>query len=341
MAENLSSAAVLEKLSLPDNEQARQEFSLSGQVPGPINSTEIKKTITILGITPEDFNNIYSTTEFDFEELETTFSQYCKDYDHQLMAGVPSKALEFSSKMLFELGPYIRNERKSKGDKAIRFRFPYTKTDASGFKSLSIKVVIVTTFKEITYDKIEMDNKMILTFKQAGLLATKIFMKAIDFCYSENGAILMSPLCGAVFSRDIINNISKKLNMAPVRVIAMLNASTTAGGQYLPESDLSCAIVAMIFATKRVSDKNIRNSMLTKLVKQYSNKKKIYDSKTFRIISKYALGGVSPGLDPETLITTYDNIQSTEVSLRAKAKAQMEGETTVNIRSDGASYKED
>lgn len=340
MAENLTSSDVLEKLSLPENDQTRNEFSLSGLLPGSISSTDVKRTITILGITPEHFSKNYSTTEFDFEMLEAQFALYCKDYGLDLEENKLSKALEFSSKMLFEIGPYIRNERKSKGDKAVRFRFPYVKTDSDGSKTLSIKVVIVTTFKDMTYDKNEADNKLILTFKQAGLLATQTFLKAIEFCYMNNGAILMTPLCGAVFSRDSIAEMSKELNLEYVSVISMLNASTTAGGQYLLESNLACAVIAMISATKRVSDKNLRNSMLTKLVKQYSGKKKTFDHETFKVVSKYALGGVPPGLDPETLITTYENIQSNEVSLRARAKAQMESEIKVRIGKDGATRED-
>lgn len=93
---------------------------------------------------------------------------YCKDFTDDLADNQPSKALEFSSKMLFELGAYIRNEKKNKGDKAIRFKFAYSKTVDSA-QTLKIKTVIVSTFKEIVYAKSEESDKMILTFKQAGL----------------------------------------------------------------------------------------------------------------------------------------------------------------------------
>lgn len=228
--------------------------------------------------------------------------------------------------MLFELGPYIRNEKKSKGDKAIRFRFPYVKNHGkSGVKELSIKVVIVTTFKDIIYDKMDIDNKMIVTFKQVGLLAMSIFSRAITFCYEHESSILMSPMCGAIFSRETITDMAMELGIENVHVIEIINESTIAGGQYWENSDIACAIVSMISATKRVSDKNIRNAMIAKTVKQYSNK-----------FSKYALGGVLPGLDPETLISTYNNVQSTEVTLRARAKALTEAQVKVNIRKDGA-----
>lgn len=124
MAENITSEAILGALGLTNTEANTNEFQLSGVVPASISSTEIKKTVTILGITPEHFSQEFSTVEFDFEKLKDQFNTYCKDFNDPLADGVSSRALEFCSKILFEYGPYIRTERKTKGDKAIRFRFP-------------------------------------------------------------------------------------------------------------------------------------------------------------------------------------------------------------------------
>lgn len=98
----------------------------------------------------------------------------------------------------------------------------------------------------------ESDGKLMLTFRQAGLFAMSTFSKAIEFCYERDGSIIMSPLCGAVFSRDKISKMAYELKMENVTLIKLFNESTTAGGQYLDESDMSCAIVSMISATKRV-----------------------------------------------------------------------------------------
>lgn len=113
----------------------------------------------ILGVTPEEFTRQYSSSEFDYGQLCSTFKKYCETLIFH-SPSIPSMALEFSSKMLFKLGPYMRNEKKSKGDKAIRFRFPYTK-DVDGKTGLRIKLVIVSTFKDTIYLKPEEDNKMI------------------------------------------------------------------------------------------------------------------------------------------------------------------------------------
>lgn len=221
------------------------------------------------------------------------------------MENKTSMALEFAAKVLFEYGPMMRTERKSKGDKAIRFRFPYTRTypdEPEKKAELSIKVVIVTTFKDVQYTKSEEDGKMLLTFRQAGLLAIITFSKAIEFCYNHSSAKLLTPLCGAIFSRDAISDMSKDLGIEEVLYLKIINESSASRGQYLPNSDLACAVVCMITATRRVTDKAVRDSMISKVVKQYIHCRKIYEETRFIIFSKYALGGVPPGLDSSTLI---------------------------------------
>lgn len=180
MASELTSADVLKHLSLTENEQTIKEFSVAGLTPESLTSVQIKNTITILGITPEECIKECGTTEFNFEKLIETFKHYCKDFDAELEDGKPSKALQFALELIYEMGPYIRNEKKSKGDKGLRYRFPYTKKN-NGDETLSIKVVIVSTFKEIPYKDMVQDNKMILTFKQAGLLAMMTFSKVARY----------------------------------------------------------------------------------------------------------------------------------------------------------------
>ncbi|KAL4721035.1 hypothetical protein ACJJTC_012454 [Scirpophaga incertulas] len=84
---------------------------------------------------------------------------------------------------------------------------------------------------------------MLLTFRQAALLAMVTFTKAINYCYNKlNSAKLMSPLCGAIFSRDSLGEMARELNMEEIKVLEIINESSTSGGQYLPSSDIACAI---------------------------------------------------------------------------------------------------
>ncbi|CAG5026265.1 unnamed protein product [Parnassius apollo] len=148
----------------------------------------------------------------------------------------------------------MRTEKKTnhRGDKAIRFRFPYKKTTDSG-EELSIKVVKVTTFKEMEFTKQVEDNKLILIFRQAGLLAMVTFSKAISYCYNTNASKLLTPLCGAIFSRDSIKDMAQDLGVEEVKCLRIVNESATSGGQYLPDSDIACAVVCTITSAKRLN----------------------------------------------------------------------------------------
>ncbi|AOF41425.1 nucleocapsid, partial [Seattle Prectang virus] len=327
MDKTFSMRDALTSLKIEENDATRKEIEVSGLIPGSVINSDIKKDIIILGLTPESFVKEYAAVEFNFTDLCKTFATHCKDFLEDLSMTTQSQSLEFSAKILFEVGPYIRNEKKSKGDKAIRFRFPYIKDG----KELSCHSVIVSTFRENVYNtKDNTDKVMVITFKQAGMLAMITFNKMINLAWNNGGSVLMTPLCGAVYSRESINDMAIELKMSENNVIMMINCSTTTGGQHLDESDLACAVVSMIATTKKVASKDIRNMMITKVIKQYSAKHKQYDSAKFAVLSKYALGGVPQGMDAETLIENFSNIQISEVNLRAKALAIKQAQASVS-----------
>lgn len=87
----------------------------------------------------------------------------------------------------------------------------------------------------------------------------------------------------------------------------------------LSESSMACAIAATISATRKITDKSIRDSILSKIVKQYNRKQKMFSEKEFNIFAKYVLG-VPTGFDSKTLIDKFENIQTRSISARAKAK---------------------
>lgn len=287
MDKTLSMKDAIASMNLVDDASTRKEIEMSGLVPSSVINSDIKKEIIVLGITPESsFIKEYAAVEFDFQELCKTFAKHCKDFDDDLTMTKASKALEFPAKILFEVGPYIRNEKKSKGDKAIRFKFPYVK----GENELSCHSVIVSTFRENVYNTKDNTEKiMVITFKQAGMLAMVTFNKVINLAFSHDGSILMTPLCGAVYSRESIKEMAVELKMSEVNTTMMINCSTATGGQHLAESDLACAVVSMIATTRRVASKDVRNLMITKVIKQYSAKHKQYDSNKFSTFIVYPL----------------------------------------------------
>ncbi|KAL4721355.1 hypothetical protein ACJJTC_012428 [Scirpophaga incertulas] len=161
---------------------------------------------------------------------------------------------------------------------------------------------------------------------QASLLATQVLVDVARFLYNKYQTAIFSPLCGAIYSKDDIAIMAIELNMEASDLVGVLNASCCSGGQNLQASNIACAVAATISATRKVTDKNVRDSIITKTVKQYSRKNKSYSEKEFIIFSKHALGGVPPGLDAKTLIESFENIQVKEASARAAAKARIESE---------------
>lgn len=112
-----------------------------------------------------------------------------------------------------------------------------------------------------------------------------------------------------------------------------MNESTTAGGHYLGSSNIACAVAAMVTSTKKITDVNVKDSMISKVVIQYSHKGKPYSSIEYEVFAKYALGGVPPGMDSKTLIETYNNIQASNVSARAAMKAVKQSEKVTTVLS--------
>ncbi|CAG4936459.1 unnamed protein product [Parnassius apollo] len=141
------------------------------------------------------------------------------------------------------------------------------------------------------------------------------FSKAIGYCYNTNASKLLTPLCGAIFSLDSIKNMAQGLGVEKVKCLRIVNESTTFGGQYLPDSDIACAVVCMITSTKKLSDKHVRDSMISKVVKQYIHQGKEYVHTRFTTFAKYA-GDVPPGLDSLTLIEMYNAVQSVSLPFR-------------------------
>lgn len=323
LSQELRDLTAVLKINNPIKDEIEKTWNLSGVTPATLAGSTMFKSYTLTGITPLEFETAHSATTFDYFELKTKFAEYCKDYNDELNEGTKSRALEFSSKMLFEVGPGLKEQKKTKGDKLVKFRFCYSKKEKEEDidSKLHVKPVIVTTFRDNTYKKMEEKGNMILTFKQAGLLAMETFLKASYYLYMHKQQIIMTPLCGAVFSRDAVKDIAIGIDVEIPTAIKIINASCTSAGQYLEDSNLGCAIAAMICATKRMSDKSLKSAMISKLVKQYSSqgKQNSFSARRYDVFCEFALGGVPQGLDADTLLNQYENSQVKLISKRSRA----------------------
>lgn len=80
------------------------------------------KEYTMVGITAKEFLEKHTGMKFNIQELRRTF--IIDDYMTDLQMEVKSKAVEFCSKVIYEVGPESRKVKKGTGDKVWKFVFP-------------------------------------------------------------------------------------------------------------------------------------------------------------------------------------------------------------------------
>lgn len=113
-------------------------------------------------MTPEDFLAERGSQTFNFIAFQDMFKKICHDYKDNIATKVKSKAIEFCSKILFEVGPESRKVKRSTGDKVWKFRFCYKVAD-----KLLVKTAFVCTFKgaDAKNEQTSEPDKMIMSVK--------------------------------------------------------------------------------------------------------------------------------------------------------------------------------
>ncbi|WBM84617.1 MAG: nucleoprotein [hymenopteran phasma-related virus OKIAV227] len=301
---------------------AQTEATITGTKPAQLVLHTMGKDYVITGITSKDFTDMHTGAEFDFTELQKTFKQHCNDYGDDLVENVPSKALEFCSKVIYEVGPESRKVKKGTGDKVWKFIFG-TGKDAH--------IVYVATFKSenALYNPEASTHHMVLTIKQAGLLAIMTFGHAVAYAYLTHAKVLFTPLAGACFSKEDLVAFANSLNINVETLIIKINASCQSGGHYVPVSDPNIAIVSAIAATRNVKEDSLRQSIVMKLVKQYINVGKMPDKDLLRRCAPFATGGVPTEFSFDELIKLYDTEQN---NYNLMKRAKLIKESTIKSR---------
>lgn len=223
----------LQKLQITDDGSGKdqQTYTTVGTTPQSIINHTVETTYNMLGVTPAEFINQHGATTVDFKQLIKDFKKICLDYDDQLDSQTPSKAVEFCSKMLYEVGPMARQVRKKDNDKTWKFMFLYKMADR-----LVVKVAFVSTYKKDTNDYIHeaTTDRITLSVKNASLLAIRTLEKINCLAITCNPPImLLTPLAGAVFSRDDIPTMAAGIKETELIVLHIINASCQSGGHYL------------------------------------------------------------------------------------------------------------
>lgn len=148
-----------------------------------------------------------------------------------------------------------------------------------------LRSYLYTTFINVEYAKSYTPNvSMVVTVKQAGLLAIHIYFKLCKFAFEQpNSLLLLTLLVGAIFSREDIRDMVTKLAVDPLVVLAATNASCQSGGQFLDESSINKAVVAIIVASANIKDKDVTHGIAGKTIRQYLGQKKKFDDTKFAI----------------------------------------------------------
>lgn len=153
--------------------------------------------------------------------------------------------------------------------------------------------------------------------KQAGIIATYVIMKVIDYGMTlENKKMLLTPLAGAVFSTLSVPSISKILGMTQTKVLKTMCASSQSSGHLLQDSDINCAAACVLVATRNVKDSTIRSSIIEKTMKQYMSAQKEMSVFKIFIWLYFATGGI-----PEELTVIGLNKLNAKVVQSRKATA--------------------
>lgn len=301
------------------------------QKPAQLLSHIIDKTYDMVLMTPDDFLNKHGGAEFDLDKLKVDFLTHVKDYNNVIQKDVGSYSINFCSRILYEIGPDSRKVKKATGDRTWALVFMYEAANGKPISQSEITTrglrgeeiekhtVYVSTFKQdgANYVYENTANTMSLTMKQAALLSHQTFERLVTYSFANSKGALLTPLCGACFSRNDINKMAKELGMSRVNLVIALNQSTQSGGHYLDRSDGNMAVCAAIAATRNLKEETVRRSIVTKTTKQYIAKGKNLDKVKLAIVAKYATGGVPAEFSYENLIELFKSVQGTVSKLKA------------------------
>lgn len=78
----------------------------------------------MVGFSPKEFIDAHTGLEFNYKDLQLQFKRHCFDYMEDLKGDTKSLAIEFASKVIYEVGPESRKIKKVTGDKVWKFIFP-------------------------------------------------------------------------------------------------------------------------------------------------------------------------------------------------------------------------
>lgn len=263
----------------------------------------------IEALSAAEFSKEYAGTPFDYATLKLEFTKACPDFNKDPttigadVASTKTLCLGFAAEVLYKIAPEARKVNKNTGDRAWRL-----KLGESAW-------VFIASYKNSPPPQampVFRNNSLPLTMKQAGLIACTVLSRWSPIIYSINKSIVLTPLAGAIFSKDDAKEIANILyhgttDQQVVGVMMALNASCQPGGCHLSPSMTEIALVAGYAATSGPKcDEKLRDSIMRKTTKQYMAKGKGFNIELFRRMIPYATGGLPAELSVQKLLAVYN-----------------------------------
>ncbi|XP_044313797.1 uncharacterized protein LOC108037143 isoform X2 [Drosophila rhopaloa] len=222
-----------------------------------------------------------SANAFNFNLLCETFNEICPDF-----RGGPGsdemESLDFANRVLFELGPKMRELKQSGRDQMWRLVF-----NGGG----SVYIYTYTFQKPISGQPRLGGGKLYLTLKQAGLLAVSKICALLPVYHDPRHKILLTPLARAVFDAPNIQKIASALTTLRQsridcsEVVRAVISSCQSDGFHLEHSQSHVALVAVGATTREFAE---RKKLRRKTMKQYNSQGKIFDFNQYKIYARFS-----------------------------------------------------
>lgn len=255
---------------------------------------------------------------FNLEFYQKAFKTICRDYGDEVKEDSTSTALNFFSKMIYEVGrDALRAKKAGRPGKWI-FRFPQESksTDAAGERISKPILGCVSVVSNIRGMKVPLPTEgsleLVLTVKQAQLIAMDTLCKLIHSIgyHSENNRMVLTPMTTDCYTPDDIVKIAAELELTVCKVLQVVNCSAYSGGQHTKHGSLNCALViAAVDAQTRSLDEVDSKALLRTIFRQYRAANKPYDVSVLNVYAKYATGYLPAELLPDNLIKLFNEIQ--------------------------------
>lgn len=211
-------------------------------------------------------------------------------------------ALYFCDRVTYEIGPSSRQIAATDADKTWEFKFPPIKEVP--------KSIFVSTYRKTQNYRVETtDSAVGMTMKMANLLSVSI-LNTYNRKVTAGTSMVLTPLGGAIFSAASISEMMKAMGVSEKGAYEMINSSTCSGGYTLDGSDANCAIASILYTTRNLKhkDEKIRDSLVSKTVKNYAKAGKKVDREAIKGFLHYCSGGMPEGINVNDLYEDADKV---------------------------------